>query len=153
VEGAAYDLFCAFLKETDHKIRSVVFHNIQSFDSKIGLLDRCAYFAIPNGPLRVRWYGVKKDPNQVGLKTRISDQLAIRNRIVHFRFHCGVDKNGPSITLGPSYFDATYAINDKWKKPDSKIDLNGLKTAQKNFGNLADDLGKFKDDYLEFILA
>jgi len=147
VEGAAYDLFVAFMNGADRKLVSVIFHNIQSFHTVITLLDRCAYFTLPDGPLKTRWEGKKDKHKNTGLRARLNDEVAIRNRIVHFCYHPGRKKGGPFVSLGPSFLDATYAINDRWKNPENEIDLERLIRAQQDFGNLAEDLRQFRDDF------
>ena len=147
VEGTAYRLFCAFMEGVDPKLISVTFHHIQSFHSAIMLLDRCAYFAVPDGPLKTRWEGKKDKYKNTGLQTRLRDQVAVRNQLVHFRYHPGMANDGPTISLGPSYFDATYAINDRWKNPELEIDLPRLLEAQRDFAALASDLRQFRDDF------
>ena len=151
VESAAYGLFCAFIKEADQKLVSVIFHHIQSFHSAISLLDRCAYFAVPDGPLKIRWEGQKNREKNKGLRARLADQVAVRNRLVHFRYHTGMNDSGPIVSLGPSYMDATYAINDRWKNPEYDIDLSRLRKAQREFSDLAKDVGQFRDNFLEAI--
>lgn len=151
VESAAYGLFCAFMKGADQKLVSVIFHHIQSFHSAISLLDRCAYFAVPDGPLKIRWEGQKNQEKNRGLRARLADQVAVRNRLVHFLYHTGMDDSGPFVSLGPSRFDATYAINDRWKNPEYDIDLSRLRKAQREFKTLTKDVRQFRDDFLEAI--
>lgn len=144
IESAAYGLFCTFMQGAKKKLVSVAFHHIQSFQTALSLLDRCAYFALPNEDLRIRWKGEKSKPGERGLHAQLSDQAAVRNRLVHFRYHTGVEDGKPVISLGPSFFDATYAINDRWKNPEFDIDLRRLRQAQRDFERLAKDLSQFR---------
>ena len=150
VEAAAYALFRAFMKNADPRLVSVTFHHIQSFSSAVLLLDRCAYFAIPDGPLKSRWQGVKdKKKKNTGIKVRMDDQIKVRNRLVHFRYHTGMEQNHPVVSLGPSYFDATYAIKDRWKNPDLRLDNNCLLETQRDFELLAKDIAQLCADFNE----
>ena len=151
VEGAAYGLFCAFMKGANQTLVSVAFHHIQSFHSTISLLDRCAYFAVPDGPLKTKWEGKKDKEKNRGLRARLNNQVAVRNHLVHFRFHPGVKDGKPVVSLGPSFSDATYAINDRWENPEYKIDLARLHQAQREFEVLAKDIRQFRDDFLDVI--
>ena len=47
--------------------------------------------------------------------------------------------------------DATYAINDRWKNPEYDIDLSRLRKAQREFVDLAKDIGQFRADFLDAI--
>lgn len=144
VEGAVYDLFRAFMKGANPKLISLIFHHIQSFESQIQLLSKCAYFTLPKGKLADRWDKKKA----IGtLRKRLIKQMEMRNRLVHFKYHTGGGEGVTPVSLGPSFMDATYAINDRWKNPDLEIDLRRLKRAQYEFRKLAGDLRQFRDDF------
>lgn len=138
VEGSAYGLFVSMMAGADQKLVSVAFHHIQSFDLRITLLDRCAYFALPNDSLRERWKALHK---------RLIANTENRNRIVHFAASYTHSPQFNGYSLGPSHMNALYAIKDKWKNPDLKFDRERLQRMSYDFEQLGRDLGQFNDDF------
>lgn len=138
VEGSAYGLFRAMMGKANQTLVSVVFHHIQSFESRVSMLDRCAYFAIQNDDLKKRWKDLRK---------RLENNSTNRNRIVHFSAGYTHSPEFTGYSLGPSHFNALYAINDRWKSPDFRIDSRRLWRMRHDFGKLADDLREFREDF------
>jgi len=139
VEQSAYLLYSAFMQGADRHLISVTFHHIQSFDSRISLLHRCAHFAIKDETMTKRWDDIRK---------RMTDQCNFRNRIVHFTYSEHHKDGITTLMLKPSSFNAVYAIRDKWKNPDSEIQIHELVSARQDFRKLAGDLDVFRKDVI-----
>ena len=137
VEQEAYMLFVALMGEADSKLVSIVFHHIQSFESRASLLDRCAYFAVQDTKLAERWDSLRK---------RLNKSAQIRNRLVHFAPGYQHSAEFKGYLIGPSHLDATYAIKDRWKNPDLTMDQTQLAEASYDFESLATDLATFCGD-------
>ena len=137
VEGNAFFLFVALMGKADQRLVSVIFHHIQSFESRVSLLHRCAFFAIPPGKMWDRWDALRKD---------LEKKTKIRNRLVHFSAGYRHSSEFTGYALTPSHFDATYAINDRWKNPEFQIDQWNLEKFGYEFCELARQIDEFKTD-------
>ena len=140
VEGAAFAIYAAFMRGAKRQLVSVSFHHIQSFDSRIQLLDRCAYFILPKGSvLSAKW---------VSLKKRLEGFTKQRNQIVHFAYIIeGGGSGGRVPTLAPSHMNATFAISDRYKNPDFRYDTYRLQKLGYDFERFSrDELSPFLDE-------
>jgi hypothetical protein len=138
VELEAFDLYCAFMEGADSRLISVSFYHIQSFDSRIQLLDRCALFAVLDEELARRWKGIKKD---------LDSKSQTRNKIVHSMFYRRSEAAGGNIEIAPSVANVFNIKTEKVNKPENNFDFAKLVETGASFHELADDIMDFRDDY------
>lgn len=137
VEGTAYGIYSFFMRGSDSKLISVNFFQIHSFSSRISLLDRCAYFAIQDEAIKLRW---KK------LRNRILSHADSRNQIVHSSYIIEGKGEVLTPTLGPSHMDATAITRGRAMNSEYRIDARKLARMRYDFGRLAHDMQQFLDD-------
>ena len=120
VEQASYDLYVHMMKGADKHLISVTWHHIQSFDTRLGLLNSCAHFA------------VREDfrPDWKNLRGRLEKASKTRNSIVHSVFGVRVDDGIGAAYLTTSHFDSTAIVRGKVNKnelrPEFIFDLARL---------------------------
>ena len=137
VEAAAYLIYVTMMKCPNPMLVSATFYHIQSFDSRVQLLDRCAHFGVP-GALNKQWADLHK---------RLTDLSGLRNRLVHFAYVKEGRNNIQTPTLGPSALNALVIVPKKRGKPPrppGRIDQDDLEQARRDFDKLAKDLQAFR---------
>ena len=137
IEGVAYDLYSLFMRGANQKLMSVSFFHIQSFESRIQLLDRCAHFAIQDKTTKDRWKNLRK---------RITDHAGVRNQLVHSAYIIEGRGEVQIPTLGPSHMDATAIVRGRAMNPEYRIDAGKLGRIRYDFERLARDFREFKQD-------
>ena len=131
VEQAAYNLYFFMMKGADPQIVSVNWHHMQSFDTKISLLNACAFFAVPD-EYKLDWQSIHK---------WLAKAAKARNQIVHSVF--GVRHEGGIVTaqLGMSHQDATALTRNRVHKnelrPEFILDLERLRMHERDFEKLS----------------
>ena len=136
VEQGAFLLFSTFARGADHKIISATFHHIQSFDSRLKLLNHCANLTLSPDPLAAQWRALYK---------RLVKLSARRNQIVHFAYAEHHERGTVTYELGPSHMNALFAIKDKWKSPDQlPMRIDDLERAAHDFRAAATELHAFR---------
>ena len=134
LEFQAYLIFEVMMKRTPKQLRSVVFHHNQSFRSQILLLDRCAFFAMPD-TMKADWAKLKK---------RLNTQRDIRNRMVHFKLSRTAIDGRQQFYLGPSSANEINVIKDRASDPEFKMTRSRLRRAENDFQRLRVDLAHFE---------
>lgn len=138
VEQSAYNLYFFMMKGADPQIISVNWHHIQSFDTKISLLDGCAFFAVRD-QFQDDWKSVHK---------LLVKAAKARNQIVHSVF--GMRHEGGVVTaqLGMSHQDATALTRNRVHKnelrPEFIFDLDRLRKHQREFEVLSQKILWFR---------
>lgn len=129
IEAYAYRFYFAMMDGANRHLISVNWHNIQSFDSKITLLDRCAFFALPDDVYEKEWTPIFK---------RMRDASAERNAIAHAAIMSRVQPDFSLFTyFGASIFDATAKIRKRLENGKYEYDAARLRELSKSFNNLA----------------
>lgn len=137
VEQSCYGLYAILMKGADKRLISTTFFHIQSFSSRLLLIDRCIFFTVGDASLVTTWKALKK---------RVEKAIEFRNVMAHSAYI--VEGKGLTQTpvLKPSYFDATAIVRKRAMNPDYRIDEHKLSLAKHEFHELAVDLGKFRAD-------
>lgn len=127
------------MRGADKTLISVNWHNIQSFDARITLLERCVFFALDESIRNSEWKQLLK---------RLRKSSEIRNAIVHSTY--GVEVRGGIGTprLAPSFMDATAIVRKRAMNPDYRYDENRLATESRKFHDLSIDLRRFCESHL-----
>ncbi len=139
VEAACYEIYRTFMHGANQKLISVNWHNLQSFDARITLLERCAYFILDETTLDGEWKNLKK---------RLRKASEIRNAIVHSTFGTEVRDGIGTPRLAPSFLDATAIVKKRAMNPDFRFEQDRLRTEGMKFRRLSVDVLKFIDAHL-----
>lgn len=133
VEAQAYRFYSAMMAGANPDLISVNWHSIQSFDSKITLLDRCAVFAIPQEAYHGEWSPLLK---------RIRSASGERNVIAHGSIMSRVEKTGePSpLYFGPSILDATAKLRGRLENRHYEYSSERLSNVAETFNALSSDI-------------
>jgi hypothetical protein len=128
VEAACYELYAAIMRGTNKKLISVNWHNVQSFDARITLLERCVYFVLPAETLDNEWKALKK---------AIRDASEQRNAIVHSTFGVEFRDGIGTPRLSPSYMDATAIVKKRAMNPSYVYGIERLQEEGEKFKALS----------------
>lgn len=139
VEAGAYKVYAALMHGTPPKLISFNWHHIQSFDSRIQLLDGCLFFQMKTTQFKDEW---------TPLKRKLEAKSKTRNRIVHGAY--GVEFNGSRLgtpRIGPSLMDASAVVKKRAGKPEHEFDQKKLKRESAAFKALSHELRKFAETH------
>ncbi len=129
VEVFCFQLYLGFMYGADKSMISASWHNIQSFDAKILLLDRCAAIAFEDDILKKEWKPIHKD---------LKDFSLTRNAVVHSIILMRFESDGSFSTFySNSIFDVTAKIKGRLNNPKYEFTEKRLKDIANDFENLA----------------
>lgn len=138
VEQACYGLYASLMKGANKRLISVTFFHIQSFSSRLLLIDRCYFFELKERPaFAARWKDLRK---------RATNLSETRNLLAHSAYIIEGKRLVQTPVLGPSHFDATAVVRNRAMNPDYRIDADKLRQAKYKFGQLGRDLSEFRKD-------
>jgi len=156
VESEMYFLYSAIMDSANQHLVSVTFNHIESFESKVTLIDRCLKLILKqNSDEYEKWKKLRAKAKKLNLK---------RNKIVHEPVHmCMQGDDMKSISISPSYFNALALVKGYTKhsgpvltteyKPsqaklldEHKIDLYQLGRLENSFKSLSRELSEFKEN-------
>ena len=145
IETEIYLLYSLLMKGANGHLVSLSFHHIQSFNSRMCLLDSC-FDLIFYGEQKNKKGRSKTPLNQWKALSKKAKKLSItRNRIVHWPVHTGMKEGMPFIDISPSFFDATAVIKKTAMNKDYQFDVLKLYRFSSDFKKLADDLREFRN--------
>lgn len=154
VETEIYLLYAAIMDGANPHLVSVTFHNTESFDSKLGLINSCLALIFPKDSTEWKsWKSLFNKARKLNGK---------RNKIVHEPVKTGVLDGVETIAISPSFFNAqalvkgqtTYngpVIGSKYKAilatitEDHKIELVKLYEIEKSFKAFAKDIQCYRE--------
>lgn len=131
VEQACYDLYYQMMRGANPRLVSVNWHHIQSFDARLGLLDACAFFSLPD-QFKAEWKTLFKT---------LKEACRVRNQIVHGAF--GTVHKGKEVwaQIGQSHMDAMALVRNRVHnnelRPEFIIDLDKLAGHEREFHRLS----------------
>ncbi|THF52565.1 hypothetical protein [Allorhizobium terrae] len=129
VELFSFQLYLGFMYGAQKAMISASWHNIQSFDAKIMLLDRCAAIAFEDDTLKNEWKPIYKDLKEFSL---------IRNAIVHSIILMRFESDGSFSTFySNSIVDVTAKIKGRLNNPKYEFTEERLKKLADDFESLA----------------
>ena len=155
VEQEIYFIYSEIMEGANPHLISVTFHGIESFESKLVLIDSClALIFNKDSEDWKRWRSLQNKARKLNGK---------RNKIVHQPVHVGVSDDVRSVEISPSFFNAQALakgqtsyngpVIDPYYKPslakikdDHKIDLEKLSKFEIEFIQFAEDLRKYKNE-------
>lgn len=136
VEAQVYGLFLALMRGANQTLVSVTLHHIQSFESRLQLLDRCMFFLAKDGE--------KKDWKV--LSKRVDALCAIRNQLIHAAVIIEGKGDGRQVhVIQPSFFDATALVRKRAMNPHYRHDTDRIQKHAYDFGKLARDMRAFRE--------
>ena len=139
VESAAYRIFYTLMQDAHPLLISTTWFHIQSFDSRLLLLDRCLQFAMSETSRKGWWTPIKKE---------IDAQLAVRNFLVHGVFEVenyDEDQKGVPV-IKPDPLDAVSILRKRRQNPDFRYTEADLISAALDFGRLLSRLSRFQSE-------
>jgi len=136
VEAGAYKIYAALMQGAPPKLNSFNWHHIQSFDSRIQLLDGCAFLQMKEESFKDEWTPLRK---------RVEASSQVRNRIVHGAY--GVDfKDGIGVPrISPSFMDASAVVRKRAGNPQHEFDRSRLMKEGAAFKALSHKLREFAE--------
>jgi hypothetical protein len=160
VESEMYSLYAAIMDGANQHSVSVTFHHIESFKSKIKLIDNCLALLLARDS--DEWKKWRK-------LFRKADALNdTRNKLVHEPVITGMEVGKKFIAISPSYSNALVLVKRKTShlgpvitseyKPSQaklldkhKININHLIKIKKSFKDFSIELGEFRQNILPLI--
>ncbi|MFH1548536.1 MAG: hypothetical protein ABID32_04420 [Candidatus Omnitrophota bacterium] len=160
VESEVYFLYSAIMYRANQHLISVTFNHIQSFRSKIALIDSCLKLVLDRKSEKWKqWKLLYKKAENLNLK---------RNKIVHEPVIQGVEDGVKSIFIAPSCFNALALVKGQTShtgpvitseyKPsqakmlnDHKVNLNQLRKFEGLFKDFSIELNEFKKSIIPLI--
>lgn len=152
VELEIYFLYALLMNGAHSHLISTSFYHIESFDSKLKLLDSCLkfYLAQDSQPWK----------DWCSLRTRASKLNLKRNKIVHEPVVISMRDGIENIIVQPSHFDARAIVKGRTSHngptinvefepskakltDDHKINLEKMYTIEQSFRSLASDIRKY----------
>jgi hypothetical protein len=140
VEQSCYGIYAALMRGADKRLISVTFFHIQSFSSRLLLIDRCIFFAASDERLSARWTALRK---------RAEKAARLRNLVAHSAYVIEGKGLVQTPVLKPSSSDATAIVRKRAMNPDYRVDEHKLFLAGHEFRVLAVDLGKFREEFID----
>ena len=154
VEAEVYFLYLDFMQGANQHLISVTFNHIQSFDSKLALLNSC--FALALDAKSAEWKSWRQ------LRSRAENLNKKRNKIVHEPAILSVEGNQTSIAISPSHFNSLALVQGKTThkgpvmtptyKPsgvrileDHLLDLQKLRALERTFKDFSRELREFRE--------
>lgn len=132
VELNCYRLYIGFMHGAELAMISASWHNIQSFDAKILLLDRCAKIAFDSDSYQAEWKPLHK---------RLKDSSLIRNSIVHSILVSRIESdNSISTFYSNSIFDVTADIRGRLNNPRYEFPEGKLIDISEDFSDIASNV-------------
>ena len=153
VETEVYLLYVAIMEGANQHLVSATFNHIQSFDSKLGLLNSCLALTLDSESSE--WKTWKQLFNRAGKLNKK------RNKIVHEPVIISVEGGKKSIAISPSHFNSLAlakgqtthkgpVVTPNYKPSgvrvieDHKLDLPKLRALEETFKNFSYELREFK---------
>ncbi|MER8958891.1 hypothetical protein [Mesorhizobium sp. M0701] len=134
VEAACYELYAAIMRGANKKLISVNWHNVQSFDARITLLERCIFFVLPVETRDNEWKDLKK---------AIREASEQRNAIVHSTFGVEFHDGVGTPRLSPSHMDATAIVKKRAMNPSYVYGIERLQEEGAKFKALSHQIKGF----------
>ncbi|MDD3276101.1 MAG: hypothetical protein PHP93_03510 [Kiritimatiellales bacterium] len=157
VESELYFIYSTIMKGANSHLISATFHHIQSFVSKLQLVNSCLALMIDDQSEDGRiWKDLFNRSRKLNEK---------RNKIVHEPVHIGVKDGHRFIEISPSFYNALVitkhktthkgpTITSEYKPSNAqvlenhKIDLPELYDMEQSFKNLAKELEAFRTAHI-----
>lgn len=153
VEVESYLLYAFMMKGANTHLISATFHHIESFDSKIGLINNCMKLIIDHDSSVMKtWKNVHNRSLKLNKK---------RNKIVHEPVVITVSGGEKTIELSPSSFNSlvvakgqtthsgpigkTFKPSKAKLREEHKLDVYQLYRLKRSFLNLAHELREFRE--------
>jgi hypothetical protein len=160
VESEVYFLYSAIMDSANQHLVSVTFNHIQSFDSKVALINSCLALVLERESEKWKqWKSLYNRAKKLNLK---------RNKIVHEPVIQSVEDGVKSIFISPSHFNALALVKGQTShtgpvitseyKPsqakmlnDHKVNLNQLRKFEGSFKDFSLELSEFKKSIIPLI--
>jgi hypothetical protein len=154
IETEAYLLYLGLMEGANPQLISVTFHNIESFESKLVLLDSCLKLVFDkDSDDWKQWRSLLNKSRKFNAK---------RNKIVHQPIHTGVVDGKKIIEISPSFFNAQALVKGQTShigpvvgvnykpskaklKEEHKIDIRKLRKFEDDFKAFARELRAFRE--------
>lgn len=137
VENSAFRLFASVISSPSDEITSVLFYHIQSFESRVQLLDRIMYYYIKSETIKSEWKVLKKE---------LESCTKERNKIVHYSLSMEKDENGTEVyKVAPSYWDKVAPILGRTpNKPNHSLTITYIYALRARFQDLSNRIDTFR---------
>jgi len=139
VEEQTYYCFATIMRGSPDHLVSVTWHHVQSFDSRLELLNRCLHFVFDRAD----------NPAWKTLFKRLEKASKVRNLIVHSTYGVQVTDKGAKAFGRPFIHDSTAIIRKRANNPEYQFDASRLQAEGRAFEVLAVDLEMFRESTLE----
>lgn len=160
IETEVYFIYLSIMKGANPHLLSVTFHNIESFESKLVLLDSCLKLIFTrDSDGWKQWRALLNRARKLNAK---------RNKIVHQPVHTGFVDGRETIEISPSFFNSQAVVKGQTShngpvvgvdykpsmarlKDENKIDFEQLIRIEGDFNNFARKLRLFKEKTSSFL--
>ena len=149
VEMSLVTLFNACMHGSDVDVASAVYHAVENFRSRLGMIDAALSVVLNGDDLLKEWagvLGVADKPRKKGLFHKITSASQKRNHLAHYTvMHLTAVKKPPSIYLRETLLKPSSRAGFSSRRPTGGYYVTDLRHIHRQFVELSKAIRDFRD--------